>query len=158
VSVYVVNGMTTSCPANKVHCALPRLGPQSSWSNSNRRTPKQGLSSWAAFSLTITRPPSELRATLLRFPAPPIPVTSPSRSALPLRLLAAGSALSWEQAVLRQLEGCNVLSHWGGRAAASKKAAGCTHNMAHERTTRHGLFHCSSLAHAPPHSTQSRGI
>ena len=60
---------------------------------------------------TITRPSTELRATVLHFPAPPIPETSLSRSALPLRLLVVGSALSWVHAVLRQLEGCHVLSH-----------------------------------------------
>jgi len=44
VCVYVVNGITTLC----LHSALPRLGSQSSWSNLKRRTPKQGLSEWAA--------------------------------------------------------------------------------------------------------------
>jgi len=48
VCVYVVNGITTPCLAKKLHSALSRLGPQSSWSNSNRRTSKQGLPSWAA--------------------------------------------------------------------------------------------------------------
>jgi len=52
---------------------------------------------------------TELRATVLCFPAPPIPETSPSRSALPLRSLVVGSALSWVHVVLCQLEGCHVL-------------------------------------------------
>jgi len=75
-------------------------------------------------SLTITSPRTELRATLLRFPAPPISVTLLSRSALPLRLLAVGSALSWVHAVLRQMEGCHVLSHLGRRETAST-SLGC---------------------------------
>jgi len=35
-----------------------------------------------------------------------------------VRLLTVGSALSWVHAVLRQLEGCHVLSYLGGHAAA----------------------------------------
>jgi len=43
VCVYVVNGITTPCLEKKLHSALPRLGPLSSWSNLNQRTTKQGL-------------------------------------------------------------------------------------------------------------------
>ena len=48
VCVYVVNGISIPCLTKKLHSALPRLGPQSSWPNLNRRTPTQGLPSWAA--------------------------------------------------------------------------------------------------------------
>jgi hypothetical protein len=41
-----------------------------------------------------------------------------------VRLLSVGSALSWVHAVLCQLEGCHVLSHWVGRAVAST-SRGC---------------------------------
>jgi len=53
--VYMVNWITTPCLAKKLRSALPRLGPQSSWAHSNRRTPKQRLPSWAASQLDLKR-------------------------------------------------------------------------------------------------------
>lgn len=43
---------------------------------------------------TITNPPTELRALVLRFPVPPRLLESPSASKLPLREVEVGSALS----------------------------------------------------------------
>jgi len=53
-----------------------------------------------------------------------------------------------------------TFSHiWEGtRRRVQVRAAGCTHDMAHQRTTRDGLFHYNSLAHAPPHSKQQYSL
>ena len=54
--------------------------------------------------------------------------------------------VSWNRATFSHI--------WeGARWRVLVGAVACTHKMAHERTTRKGMFHCSALRQAPHHRT-----